>query len=114
MKKLVTAIVLALLVSSARVEARPSGREKRAIGIVFTVMGIVHLSFVGAFAYSYATSCNCHEPPNDLLGLIGMGVSAPLAATFLGVGIPYWVIGQREVSSSKRVSIAPNGVTIAF
>jgi hypothetical protein len=109
---------LVLLLFSAPAFARgdrpPSPRGNRAVGITFTVMGIVQLALAAALI-PLAVSPDDGSDRSIIAAGAGIGGSAACAAlstVFLSIGIPYWVIGQRDLK--RTVSLAPNGLTVRF
>jgi hypothetical protein len=113
--------LLLLLLAPSLAEARhPPGasspRGNRATGITLTAMGIVNVVLLAIFVPLALTPDNGHDSSIAAAG-VGIGGSSACAAVGVGllsVGIPFWVLGQRDLDRQRGVSLAPTGLRVQF
>jgi hypothetical protein len=103
---------LVLLLACSTANARPSSpRGNRATGITLTAMGIVNLALVVVLVPA-AYKADSEGTTGALIG--GAGAAGAVGAALLSVGIPFWVLGQRDLDRQRSVSLAPTGLRIQF
>jgi hypothetical protein len=111
----VAAALLILLLGGSPAEAR-TPRGNRGVGITLTAIGIANIALLGVFIPLLLTPDNGHDSSIIIAGA-GMGGTAAcavLGTAFLSVGIPFWVLGQRDLDRERPVSLSPTGLRVEF
>jgi hypothetical protein len=104
--------MLTLLLACSTANAR-TPRSNRATGITLTVMGLANIALLAVFV-PLAVSFDASEGPAGAVGVYGLIASPIVGVGLLSVGIPLWVLGQRDLDRQRAVSFTPTGLRVQF